>query len=82
MNQVKGRIDVSFRVKGTRAAGTMRFVSRRPSPRGVFETDEWSLTTEDGRRIDLLDGGDPFRAMVGLGEEDGEEEEEKRGWRK
>lgn len=81
MNQVKGRIDVSFRVKGTRASGTMRFVSRRPSPRGVFETDEWSLTTEDGRRIDLLDGGDPFRAMVGLGEE-GEEEEEKRGWRK
>lgn len=83
MNQVKGRIDVSFRVKGTRASGTMRFVSRRPSPRGVFETDEWSLTTDEGRRIDLLDGGDPFRAMVGLGEE-GEEDmgEEKRGWRK
>ncbi|KAK0740986.1 cytochrome oxidase complex assembly protein 1-domain-containing protein [Schizothecium vesticola] len=82
MNQVKGRIDVSFRVKGTRARGTMRFVSRRPSPRGVFETDEWSLTTDDGRRIDLLDGGDPFRAMVGLAEEGEEEGEEKRGWRK
>ncbi|KAK1832673.1 cytochrome oxidase complex assembly protein 1-domain-containing protein [Podospora conica] len=82
MNQVKGRIDVSFKVKGTKATGTMRFVSRRPSPRGVFETDEWSLETEDGRKIDLLDGGDPFRAMVGLHDEPDEEDEGKRGWRK
>lgn len=31
-----------------------------------FETKEWSLTTEDGRLIQLLDEGreDPFRNMT------------------
>ncbi|KXJ97174.1 cytochrome oxidase assembly [Microdochium bolleyi] len=62
MNQVRGRINISFAVKGTRANGTMRFASNRPTPRSAFETLEWSLVTEDGRVIDLLDGEDPFRA--------------------
>ncbi|KAK4157467.1 cytochrome c oxidase assembly factor 1 [Chaetomidium leptoderma] len=91
MNQVRGRINIRFRVKGTRAGGWMRFASNRPSPRGVFETTEWSLETEDGTVIDLLEGGDPFRAMTGAGlpdddvVEDVVEEEEEvvtRGFRK
>lgn len=70
MNQLHGRINITFRVKGTRAGGVMKFVSSRPSPRGMFETTEWSLQTDDGVVIDLLEDGDPFRAMTGAGMED------------
>ncbi|KAI1636162.1 DUF1783-domain-containing protein [Biscogniauxia mediterranea] len=67
MNQLRGRIDVRFGVRGTRGEAVMRFASFRPSPKGAFETTEWSLETPDGRRIDLLEGedGDPFRGMGG-----------------
>jgi cytochrome c oxidase assembly factor 1 len=81
MNQVRGRINISFRVKGTRAGGVMRFASYRPSPRGLFETTEWSLTTDDGKVIDLLEDGDPFKAMVGGPSLDDEEEVTTRGFR-
>ena len=67
MNQVRGRIDISFAVRGSRAEAVMRFASHRPSPRGVFETTEWSLVTEDGRVIDLLvdsDVDDPAAAAT------------------
>lgn len=63
MNQLHGRIDISFAVKGTKSTGKMRFASFRPTPKGMFETTEWSLETTDGRKIDLLDGADPFKAM-------------------
>jgi len=78
MNQVKGRIDIHFTVKGTRASAVMRFTSRRRTARGVFETYEWSLETEDGRKIDLLeDGADPFRGfMVEGGDELLEEDDD------
>ncbi|TFA98738.1 Cytochrome c oxidase assembly factor 1 [Trichoderma ghanense] len=73
MNQVKGRIDVSFAVRGTRASGVMRFASYRPSPKAFFETTVWSLTMDDGTVVDLLDGGDPFRGLLGGDEaEDGD----------
>ncbi|KAK0651281.1 cytochrome oxidase complex assembly protein 1-domain-containing protein, partial [Cercophora newfieldiana] len=65
MNQVQGRIDIKFAVRGTKGTGVMRFVSHRPTPRGVFETTEWTLETEDGRKIDLLEEGDPFKALTG-----------------
>lgn len=64
MNQLHGRINIFFTVRGTRSSATMRFASHRPSSRSLFETTEWSLTTEDGEWIDLLDGGDPFRSLV------------------
>ncbi|KHN98215.1 cytochrome oxidase complex assembly protein [Metarhizium album ARSEF 1941] len=67
MNQMQGRIDIRFAVKGTRGWATMRFSSNRPSSRSLFETTEWSLTTPDGQWVDLLDGGDPFRALLGGG---------------
>ncbi|KAH7040719.1 cytochrome oxidase assembly [Microdochium trichocladiopsis] len=63
MNQVRGRINISFAVKGTRNTGVMRFSSNRPTPRSAFETLEWSLVTSDGQVIDLLDGEDPFKAV-------------------
>ncbi|KAJ4306876.1 cytochrome oxidase assembly protein 1 [Collariella sp. IMI 366227] len=79
MNQLQGRINITFRVKGTRCGGVMHFASYRPSPRGMFETTEWSLETDDGVVIDLLEDGDPFREMTGaaaLDLVDDDEEEE------
>lgn len=64
MNQLQGRINIWFSVRGTRSEATMRFASNRPTSRGMFETTEWSLTTEDGEWIDLLEGGDPFKGVV------------------
>lgn len=63
MNQLHGRIDIQFDVKGKKAVGTMRFKSVREGRRGLWETAEWSLETKDGRKIDLLDDSDPFRGM-------------------
>lgn len=63
MNQLHGRIDIKFEVKGTKNSGTMRFKSHRPTRMGMFVTTEWSLTTKDGEKIDLLDGGDPFQGV-------------------
>ncbi|KAI0859324.1 DUF1783-domain-containing protein [Xylaria cubensis] len=83
MNQLRGRIDISFAVKGTRTTGVMRFASIRPSARAMFETTEWSLETADGTRIDLLDGGDPFKGIAGysMDEEEREAALETRGFR-
>ncbi|KAL1879111.1 hypothetical protein VTK73DRAFT_7335 [Phialemonium thermophilum] len=63
MNQLQGKIDIRFAVKGTRNTAVMRFASFRPSPKGVFETTEWTLETADGKKIDLLEGSDPFRPV-------------------
>ncbi|KAI4127146.1 MAG: hypothetical protein LQ347_004716 [Umbilicaria vellea] len=63
MNQLHGRINITFDVKGTKARGTMRFRSVRKTRMGYFDTQEWSLTTEDGQVIQLLDEErpDPFK---------------------
>lgn len=83
MNQLQGRIDISFAVKGSKNRGVMRFTSRRPTPRGQFETTEWSLETEDGRKINLLEGGDdPFREIDVTGTDVGDEVgDSRRGFR-
>jgi cytochrome c oxidase assembly factor 1 len=62
INQLHGRIDISFWVKGTRGRGRMRFRSLREGRMGAFETLEWSLEPEGGRTISLLEsqGRDPF----------------------
>lgn len=65
MNQMQGHIDVYFSVRGTKGTGVMRFTSRRPTSRSLFETSEWSLKTEDGRWVDLLEGADPFKGILG-----------------
>jgi cytochrome c oxidase assembly factor 1 len=63
MNQLHGRIDIQFEVKGTRGTGTMRFKSFRATRQGVFETTEWSLQMPGQEKIDLLEGGDPFKTL-------------------
>lgn len=63
MNQLHGKIDIKFEVKGNNNSGTMRFKSFRATRQGMFETTEWSLETKDGRKIDLLDGNDPFKGL-------------------
>lgn len=63
MNQLHGRIDIHFEVKGKKNSGTMRFTSHRPTRMGTFTTTEWSLQTKDGGKIDLLDGDDPFQGV-------------------
>ncbi|PWY63524.1 DUF1783-domain-containing protein [Aspergillus eucalypticola CBS 122712] len=61
MNQLHGRIDISFWVKGTKAQGKMRFRSIRPDRTSFFRTEVWSLETEDGTVVQLLDKDtDPF----------------------
>ncbi|KAK3905347.1 cytochrome c oxidase assembly factor 1 [Staphylotrichum tortipilum] len=67
MNQLRGRINISFKVKGTKGSGVMRFVSHRPTARGQFQTTEWSLELDGdgGRVMDLLEDGDPFKAISG-----------------
>ncbi|KAL8801444.1 MAG: hypothetical protein Q9182_004461 [Xanthomendoza sp. 2 TL-2023] len=55
MNQLHGRIDISFGVKGTKGKGMMRFKSVRKTRMGFFETVDWSLEMEDGRKLQLLD---------------------------
>lgn len=82
MNQLHGRINVYFAVKGTKNHGVMRFASYRPTAKGVFETTEWSLEMSDGKKIDLLEEGDPFRTIqAGLDDDDFEDESATRGFR-
>jgi cytochrome c oxidase assembly factor 1 len=69
MNQLHGRIDISFRVRGSRGQARMRFASARVGgARGVFETREWALVLDDGSTVDLLVDGaaDPFRELPGI----------------
>lgn len=82
MNQLHGRINIAFKVKGTKGTAIMRFASHRPGPRAMFETTEWSLETSDGKMIDLLEGGDPFRGIDVGAFDDDDEVEVKRGFRK
>ncbi|KAL1303802.1 hypothetical protein AAFC00_000265 [Neodothiora populina] len=63
MNQLRGKIDIYFWVKGTRQQALMRFKSSRKQRMGYFETTEWSLQTEDGTVVNLLNDEtkDPFQ---------------------
>ena len=66
MNQLQGRIDISFSVRGTKGTGVMTFKSFRPTAKGLFETKEWSVTVDgSGEKIDLLEGADPFEEIPG-----------------
>ncbi|OCK83628.1 DUF1783-domain-containing protein [Lepidopterella palustris CBS 459.81] len=66
LNQLHGRIDIRFGVKGTKGKGEMRFRSERKGRMGFFETLEWSLTTEDGKVLQLYrpEGPDPFKRIT------------------
>ncbi|KAH7320906.1 cytochrome oxidase complex assembly protein 1-domain-containing protein [Stachybotrys elegans] len=65
INQLAGRINVHFSVRGTRGTGVMRFSSSRPTSKGLWETSEWSLRSDDGQVVDLLEGAaDPFMGLL------------------
>ncbi|KXL42201.1 MAG: hypothetical protein FE78DRAFT_93970 [Acidomyces sp. 'richmondensis'] len=63
LNQVRGRINISYWVKGTKGKGLMRFRSERKTRSEYFKTVEWSLELENGEKISLLETAeqDPFR---------------------
>lgn len=65
INLVQGRVDVRFRVKGTRGAGMCRFRARRLGSRAeAFTAEEWSLQMDgDGEKVlSLLESAqDPLR---------------------
>ncbi|KAI9773929.1 MAG: hypothetical protein M1840_006155 [Geoglossum simile] len=63
INQMHGKIDIEFSVKGGNGEGVMRFKSERRTRMGYFETLEWTLETPDGQKVSLLNsqGLDPFQ---------------------
>ncbi|KAJ4294548.1 cytochrome oxidase assembly protein 1 [Kalmusia sp. IMI 367209] len=67
INQVHGRIDIRFWVKGTRKQGEVRLRCKRRGKSGLYVTREWSLTLEDGTRMELYDPEgnaiDPFAGL-------------------
>jgi cytochrome c oxidase assembly factor 1 len=69
INQVHGRIDIRFWVKGTKRQGEVRLRCRRRGRGGYFVTQEWSLTMDDGRVMQLYDpegnAVDPFSDPLG-----------------
>lgn len=69
INQLHGRIDISFWVKGTKRQGEARLRCRRRGRGGLYRTEEWSLTIEGGERMELYDPSgnaiDPFQEPVG-----------------
>lgn len=74
LNQLHGHIDISFWVKGTKGVGQVRFVSVRKTRDGFFETLEWSLKTEDGTVVQLLEvegGRDPLGGQQLIPDEGG-----------
>ncbi|RDA93783.1 hypothetical protein CP533_0233 [Ophiocordyceps camponoti-saundersi (nom. inval.)] len=80
LNQLHGRVDISFAVKGHRSHGVVRFVARRDRPGGPIVTHLWSLAVPEGGReggdgevVDLLREAraDPFADLLG-GQDDDE----------
>jgi cytochrome c oxidase assembly factor 1 len=70
INQVHGRINISFWVKGTKTQGEVKLRCRRKGRGGYFTTQEWSLTLDDGRVLYLYDPEgnaiDPFQEPMGV----------------
>jgi cytochrome c oxidase assembly factor 1 len=65
INQVHGRIDIRFWVKGTKRQGEVRLRCKRNRRSGLYATQEWSLTMDGGgERMELYDPAgdaiDPF----------------------
>ncbi|KAF3936482.1 hypothetical protein ABW19_dt0208973 [Dactylella cylindrospora] len=55
MDQLRGRIDISYKVRGTKGVGTVYFTSVREGGRaGKFKTQRWALELPDGQVLNLL----------------------------
>ncbi|BGP15138.1 hypothetical protein JCM10213_005401 [Rhodosporidiobolus nylandii] len=53
INMLAGRIDVQFRVRGSKAGGTASFTSIRRGKAGRFEVLRWKIVRDDGAVLDL-----------------------------
>lgn len=53
LNQVAGKVNIRFSIKGDKNAGVVRLIADRETPLDEFLIHEWSLTV-NGNRIDLL----------------------------
>ncbi|GMM37668.1 Coa1 protein [Saccharomycopsis crataegensis] len=54
-NQVKGKIDISFKIKGDNGKiGVVKLVANRPNKSVPLTIDEWSVTVDDVK-YDLID---------------------------
>ncbi|GAA5987127.1 hypothetical protein JCM10908_001037 [Rhodotorula pacifica] len=65
INMLAGKIDVQFRVRGSKAAGTASFTSIRRGKNGRFEVLRWKITRDDGAVLDLT-GLDLTKPLEGL----------------
>ncbi|RVD81203.1 uncharacterized protein DFL_009077 [Arthrobotrys flagrans] len=55
MDQLHGKIDISYKVKGSKGEGTVHFLSLREGGRaGKFKTKRWALEIPDGGVLNLL----------------------------
>ncbi|CCE93365.1 Coa1p TDEL_0F05540 [Torulaspora delbrueckii] len=53
LNQVAGKVNIRFNIKGDKNAGVVRLIADRETPLDEFLIHEWSLTV-NGNKIDLL----------------------------
>ncbi|KAG0656754.1 hypothetical protein C6P46_006960 [Rhodotorula mucilaginosa] len=65
INMLAGKIDVQFRVRGSKAGGTASFTSIRRGKNGRFEVLRWKITRDDGAVLDLM-GLDLTKPIEGL----------------
>jgi len=56
INMMAGKIDVQFRVIGSKSEGTATFTSIRRGKEGRFEVLRWRITRDDGAVLDLTSG--------------------------
>ncbi|WWC60230.1 uncharacterized protein I303_102796 [Kwoniella dejecticola CBS 10117] len=59
INLMQGRVDLSFRVKGDKGAGTVYFTSIRPQEQGAWRIVRYKIIADDGEvvRLENLDMG-------------------------
>ncbi|KAL0252386.1 hypothetical protein I308_101777 [Cryptococcus tetragattii IND107] len=55
INLMQGRVDLSFRIKGSKGAGTVYFTSIRPQEQGAWRIVRYKVIADDGQVIRLED---------------------------
>ncbi|WVR03878.1 hypothetical protein IAU60_000877 [Kwoniella sp. DSM 27419] len=55
INLMQGRVDLSFRIRGDRGAGTVYFTSIRPQEKGAWRIVRYKIIADDGEVLRLED---------------------------
>ncbi|OWZ50948.1 hypothetical protein C361_06206 [Cryptococcus neoformans Tu259-1] len=55
INLMQGRVDLSFRIRGSKGAGTVYFTSIRPQEQGAWRIVRYKVIADDGQVIRLED---------------------------